>query len=283
MKRYLITFLLLFFAMSVGFSEANLFSLIDLNDFINIEKLESFSDSYFFQDFEKNSKKSICKVCVKIKRPDKKETHICYYNSKGLLEKEESRVYEDYDYVYKYDENDRLLSCGNFTFKYLDDFQRERYCRGVLQYKEIVDFQKEKIIITVISYSKRDADNAIIESGKRVYEYNFENGYLDNICCTSFNIKGIEKKKKNYLFLTYENEKIKISKEYYGEELRCEQSFEYKDNKLIKRTVTYPTDSVANYTVEYSDFDRYGNFQNYVQKSTSGIIKVSFSRIMDYK
>ena len=53
MKRYLITFLLLFFVMSVGFSEANLFSLIDLNDFINIEKLESFSDSYFFQDFEK--------------------------------------------------------------------------------------------------------------------------------------------------------------------------------------------------------------------------------------
>jgi len=91
MKRYLITFLLLFFVMSVGFSEANLFSLIDLNDFINIEKLESFSDSYFFQDFEKSSKKSICKVCVKIKRPDKKETHICYYNSKGLLEKEESR------------------------------------------------------------------------------------------------------------------------------------------------------------------------------------------------
>ena len=213
MKRYLFSFLFLFFVLHLGFSESNLFSLIGLDDFINIEKKESFSDSYFFQDFEKKSKNKITKVSVKVQRQDKKESHTLYFNSKGLQEKEESRVYEDYDYVYKYDEKDRLLSCGDFTFKYLDDFQRERYCRGKLQYKEIVDFQKDKIIITVISYSKRDVDNAIIESGKRVYEYNFENGYLDNVRCTSFNIKGIEKKKKNYLYLTYENGKIKASKE----------------------------------------------------------------------
>ena len=191
--------------MSIGFSEANLFSLIGLDDFINVEKMISMSDSWNFSDFEKSSKKHLSNVNVKIQRIGKKENHTFFYNSKGLLEKEESRVYEDYDFICKYDEKDRLLSCGNFTFKYIDDLQRERYCRGELQFKEILEFQKEKIIITVISYSKKNDDGTIFESGKRIYEYSFDKNFITDICCTSFNIKGIEKKNKNYMKLFYNN------------------------------------------------------------------------------
>lgn len=281
MKHCLCIFLIFLFGMSIGFSEANLFSLIGLDDFINVEKMISMSDSWNFSDFEKSSKKHLSNVNVKIQRIGKKENHTFFYNSKGLLEKEESRVYEDYDFICKYDEKDRLLSCGNFTFKYIDDLQRERYCRGELQFKEILEFQKEKIIITVISYSKKNDDGTIFESGKRIYEYSFDKNFITDICCTSFNIKGIEKKNKNYMKLFYNNGKITRTQEYYGEELRIEQVFDYQGNKLVKRTVSYPFDAVANYTAEYSDFDKYGNFQNYLERTARGI-EVSLSREIEY-
>ena len=184
--------------------------------------------------------------------------------------------------MYQYDEKDRLLSCGNFTFKYIDDFQRARYCRGELQYKESLEYQKNKIIITIISYSKRYDDGAIIETGKEIYEYNFINGLLIDICCTSFNRKGIEKKNKNYLKLSYDNNRLKSTAEYYGEDLRCEQIFEYQNENLVKRIVSYANDSDSNYVAEYSNFDKYGNFQNYVEKSARAI-EVSLSREIEYK
>lgn len=281
MKSCLCIFMITLFAMSFGFSEVNLFSLIELDDFINVEKMISMSDSWYFSDFEKDSKKHLRNVNVNIHRIDNQENHILFYNSKGLLEKEESKVYEDYDFICKYDEKDRLLSCGNFTFKYIDDLQRERYCREQLQFREILKFQNEKLIITVISYSKRNDDGTIFESGKRIYEYSFDNKFLTDICCTSFNRNGIEKKKKNYMKLFYDNDRIIKIQEYYGDELRIEQSFTYQNNNLVKRSVNYPADAVANYTAEYSDFDEYGNFLNYVERTASGI-KVSLSREIKY-
>ena len=49
----------------------------------------------------------------------------------------------------------------------------------------------------------------------------------------------------------------------------------------MKRTVSYPFDAVANYTAEYSDFDKYGNFQNYLERTARGI-EVSLSREIEY-
>lgn len=282
MKCRLCIFLALFFVMACGFSEATLFSLVGLNQFINIETLESISDSWYFSSFEKESKCNLQKVVIKLQRKERKENYTLFYNSKGLLDKEESSVFEDYVFLYQYDEKDRLLSRGDFTFKYLDDFQRERYCRGVLQYKESLEYQKNKIIVTIISYSERYADGAIIESGKEIYEYSFIAGLLTDICCTRFNGKGIEKKNKHYLKLSYDNNRLKSTAEYYGEELRCERIFEYQNERLVKQTVSYTNDPAANHVAEYFDFDKHGNFQHYIEKSARGI-EVSLSREIVYK
>ena len=76
MKHCLCIFLIFLFGMSIGFSEANLFSLIGLDDFINVEKRISMSDSWNFSDFEKSSKKHLSNVNVKIQRIGKKrESH----------------------------------------------------------------------------------------------------------------------------------------------------------------------------------------------------------------
>ena len=279
MKRCLCFLVIFLFIMSFGFSEANLFSLIELNDFINVEKLISMSDSWYFSDFEKKKKNHLSNVNVKIQRIDNKESHTLFYNSKGLMEKEESRVYEDYDFIYKYDEKDRLLSWGNFTFKYIDDLQRERYCRGELQQKEVLEFQKDKIIITIISYSKRYADGAVIESGKSIYEYIFSEEKLVSVSCRDFTRLGVEKKR--FLKLVYDNERIKSIQKFYGEELNCEQVFIYQNGKLVKRSVSYPSDSSANYIAEYSNFDKYGNFQNIVMQYETGV-KIYLSREIKY-
>ncbi len=281
MKRCLCFLMIFLFVMSFGFSEANLFSLIGLDDFINVEKLISMSESWYFSDFEKDSKNHLRDVNVNIQRIDQKESHTLFYNSKGLMEKEESRVNEDYDFICKYDEKDRLLSCGDFTFKYIDDLQRERYCRGELQLKEVLEFQKDKIIITIISYSKRYADGAIIESGKRIYDYIFSEEKLVSVSCRRFTRLGVEKKNKRFLKLVYDNERIKSIQEFYGEELRVEQVFIYQNGKLVKRSVSYPSDSSANYIAEYSNFDKYGNFQKYVEKNETGV-KLYLSREIEY-
>lgn len=264
------------------FSEVNLFQLPSLNGFINIEVPELFEDSYYFTSFNDGSQVKIKRFVVNLNRNGEKENYVFEYNYKGLLAKQERHIHEDSEYTYLYDEKDRILSFGDFSYKYLDDSIRERYCRGNLQFKEILEFQKNKIIITIISYSKRIDDGVIIESGKKIYEYNFINDNLIDIICTSFNIKGVKIKDRNYLKLFYDNKMISRTQEYYGDKLRLEQTFEYQNNKLVKKSVSYPSDSAANYTAEFSDFDKYGNFQNYVEKDTTGI-KLSLSRIIDYK
>ncbi|WP_296030994.1 hypothetical protein [uncultured Treponema sp.] len=216
MNNYLCIFFILFFITNFGFSEANLFSLIGLNDFINIEKLEPIDNSWYFYDFEKESKSNLRKINVNLQRKEKNENYTLFYNSRGLLDKEESRVLEDYDYLYLYDEKDRLISCGDFSFKYLDDFQRERYYKGELQYRESLEYQKDKLLITVITYSKRYSDNAMIEFEKRIYEYNFKEGFLSDIYCTRFNRNGIEDKNKSYFKFSYENNFFKTIFKYYG-------------------------------------------------------------------
>ena len=76
MKHCFYLSLILFFTAAFGFSEANLFSLIGLDDFINVEKMISMSDSWNFSDFEKSSKKHLSNVNVKIQRIGKKrESH----------------------------------------------------------------------------------------------------------------------------------------------------------------------------------------------------------------
>lgn len=282
MKRFICIFSIFICFISFSFPETNLFSLVSLNDFINIEKKQSFSDSLYFYSFEKDVKSNIKEISVNLKGPERNENYVLIYNSKGLLEKEYREILEKYTVDYVYDEKDRILSCRDFTFKYINDFTRESYCRGQLQSIESIEYLNNKILITVKFYSKKYDDNSIIEMGKNIYEYNFSNGNLINITCTSYNLKGIEKKKKNYLFLTYEDGKIKTSKEYYGEELRCEQIFEYKDNNLIKRTVTYPYDTLANYTAEYSDFDKYGNFKKYLEKKINKNTETIFTREIEY-
>ena len=82
--------------------------------------------------------------------------------------------------------------------------------------------------------------------------------------------------------LSYDNNRLKSTAEYYGEDLRCEQIFEYQNENLVKRIVSYANDSDSNYVAEYSNFDKYGNFQNYVEKSARAI-EVSLSREIEYK
>ncbi len=281
MNRYFYLSLILFFTAAFGFSEANLFSLIGLNDFINIENLEPIDNSWYFYHFEKESKFNLREINVKLQRKERNENYTLFYNSKGLLDKEVSKVLEDYDYLYLYDEKDRLISCGDFSFKYLDNFQRERYYKGELQYRESLEYQKDKLLITVITYSKRYSDDAMIEFEKRIYEYNFKEGILSDIYCTRFNRNGIEDKNKSYFKFSYENNFLKTIFKYYGGELLYEQNFEYKNKKLIKRTVHYTKETNLNFTAEYSIFDKNGNFTHYIETDSNGI-RLSFERKIEY-
>lgn len=281
MKQLIFIFGFLLYVVELGFSEKNLFSLKGLDNFINVTQMESFEDSWYMHDYKKESNGKLKKINVNIQDADKNENHIFYYNPKGLLVLEESHVYEDSDYVYEYDEKDRLVSFGDFTFSYIDDIERERYFRGSLQYREILDYQKDKMIITVISYAKK-YDDEIIENGKRVYEYSFSKGKLTDIKCTSFNKKGMEKKNKNYLKLFYDNERLERTEEYYGEKLRIEQILIYKNDRLVKKEVRFPENIDSNYIAEFSDFDKYGNFLTYNRKSSQGI-DVLLSRKIEYR
>lgn len=66
-----------------------------------------------------------------------------------------------------------------------------------------------------------------------------------------------------------------------GGELLCEQNFEYKNKKLIKRTVHYTKKTNLNFTAEYSIFDKNGNFTHYIETDNNGI-RLSFERKIEY-
>lgn len=283
MKRLFTSILLLFIITTFGFSNENLFSLISLNTFIEMKNLESIEDSWYFSGFEKSSKQNLKRVSVSLQSNDRNESYILFYNSKGIIEKEERDVFEKYIELYQYDEKDRLISCGDFSFRYIDDFQRERFFKGQLQYKETIEFQEDKILITVISYSKRYSDGLIIEMGKNVYEYNFKYGLLMDICCTNYNMKGVENKNKHYMkFLYNDDNLLQKAAEYYGNEIRNEQIFEYQNKNLKKRIVNYPSDFSMDFIAEYSDYDKHGNFVNYNKRNKNGI-RLSFVRRIEYR
>ena len=259
-----------------GFSEVNLFSLPSLYTYINIEKMVNMKFSWNYDYLGKASKQNVSKVIEKTRYPNEETERTIFYNSKGLPEKEERRNHGSCTYIYKYDGKDRLLSYREFQYKYIDDFQREIYLRDQLQYTEILDFQKDKITITIKSHwTNREgmAEEKIVS----IYEYNFENGCLTDVCRTTF--KPLYAEKGN-LKLFYDEGKITKTHDSYGGEVVVEELLEYQNAKLVKRIVKHNYYPTAIY--EYSNFDKYGNFQNCVIKYSNGN-EMNLSRIIEYK
>ena len=282
MKRFSCIFLFLIFIMPWGFSEINLFSLPNLDTYINIEKMVDMKFSWEYDYLEKDSKQNVIKVIEKKRYPHMETEQTIFYNSQGLPEKNEGYYHDYFDDIYKYDEKGRLLSYTEvFQYKYIDDFQREEYCRGKLKSTEILDFQKDKIIITIKSHWT-NREGIAEERITRIYEYNFENGCLTDVCSTSFKPNGTED--KGYLKLFYDEEKIIKIQEYYGDGgIRLnEYLLEYQNGKLVK---CFFNDHLGPITIyEYSNFDKYGNFQNRVSIHTAtGEENYSCSRIIEYK
>ena len=267
--------------MACIFSERNLFSLIGLDTFINIRTIERINESWYFQSFENESKSKIKKVSVDLQNIDRKENYVLYYNSEGFLEKEDRDVLEKYTDNYSYDENDRLLSYKDFSYVYIDDFQRECYLKGVLHERECLDWKEDKLIVTVIYYSKRYSDGVVIETGKSIYEYNLKDGYVFDVYCTHYNREGIEIRKKKYLRFSYQNNLLKSIIEYYGEEIRYEKTFEYQDEKLVKQNVKFRNKVGKSYVAYFLDYDDFGNYTRYMRNYDDGS-QVSFIRKIEY-
>ena len=99
MKRLFTSILLLFIITTFGFSNENLFSLISLNTFIEMKNLESIEDSWYFSGFEKSSKQNLKRVSVSLQSNDRNESYILFYNSKGIIEKEELLKRSKYDNI----------------------------------------------------------------------------------------------------------------------------------------------------------------------------------------
>lgn len=286
MKRLILSALLFLFLVG-GYSQGNLFSVPSLVDFMDVESLTPLSDRWYIYDLEASTRATVRKVDVRLTRHNRNgrnERYTFFYNSRGLLEKEESKVLESESKNYVYDEKSRLISGGAFSYQYIDDFQRERYWEGKLQYKETVEFQKDKILITVTSCSKKD-DGSIVENSKKQYEYIFDGDRLSEICKRTWYRIDVEQKERDYVRFYYDKDGLlqKLT-ESHGDSLRAERLFEYQDKKLARQTVRYPLDPTSDFIAEYADYDAHGNFLRCIQTyiGTNKELRCSFEREIEY-
>lgn len=287
MRRLIFSAVFLMF-LAVGYSQGNLFSVLSLTDFMDVESLTPLSDCWYIYDLAAPSRAAVGKVDVRLTRHNRNgrnERYTLSYNSRGLLEKEESKVLESETKDYVYDEKDQLVSAGVFSYRYIDDFKRERYWEGKLQYREAVEFQKDRILITVISCSKKD-DGSIAENGKRLYEYIFTDGRLSEICKRTWYRIDFEEKERDYVRFSYGGDGLlqKVT-EFHGDSLRAERLFEYQDKKLAKQTARYPFDPMSDFIAEYTDYDAHGDFLQYTKTGIGANkgLHCSFERKIEYR
>lgn len=275
-------FLCLLINVSFTFAEElHLFRFKSLSDFVDVF---TGNDLPVYESYMNIlNRQNIKQQKVFLVRDNRKEYFERNYSREGFLVSEISHVHDKNQYFYVYDDNNNIIKCGDFTYKYLDSATREVYFRNELQKKESFIVSNDKVNITVIYYSFTTSDNSLFESSKRFYEYQLQGKKIKKFTSENYNRLGKLSFNPREIIFEYNEQGniLQIIDSYGSDDIRSVRNFLYKDDQLVEIRIENFTKGNPNSIITFSEFDKNGNYLLYKEVWSSGKI-VSARREFQY-
>ena len=233
--------------------------IIDYKKGVDLEQIQDFSNI-------KNRKK-VKRIVITVNNSEGQQQFEFYFMN-GFVITEISYVHDLNKSINEYDECNRLTKeAEDFTYKYISNNCRECYYLGnkrcieeVFEDRSILKIIKKKFTIALDT-------NEVIEDGRSEEEFFYDqNNNLVHYIENNWNFKGIKSKfSKDVRFYYDDNNKIqKIVSGYIVSELESDirtiTDIFYNSLNLIEKIVVKDIVSDFKYSIEFSDYDIYGNW-----------------------
>lgn len=282
-KRLILIFTCFLMCYSLSAQDRSYFStsysgqVPDYRTDINLEFIDSYNNFYSLND--------ISRTVINVIKPEETYYFERFFDN-GFITKCISHVHERTTDIYEYDDKNRKLKVGDFSWKYISNNEREEYYQGVKEYNEQTESGKNCFKVTRNELTKNNEDNTFIPSGrKKVLEYFFnDDGNLIEYVEGRWYRKDVKSEYVKKVDFEYdENQKlIKIISGYEGGDIRFITTIEYDEDGNMSELVRKNIRENTSETVRFSRYDFYGNWHNSMTYDNTGELKETVVREIFY-
>lgn len=182
----------------------------------------------------------------------------------GLKSKEYSKVYDEHEYLFLYDESFNLLSNSeNKYFVYISENIRKHINSGKLDEIQEIETAKDYIKIKYTEFSSKLADGLIFNNGYIIDEYFYQGDKLVHFEKNLWNKNNVHSKFTEKIDYLYDDKNKLVSVcQKIGEEVRFVRNIIYDgNNKMKKIQKINKLNPKENEDIFFEDYDKYNNWR----------------------